>query len=193
MISRFSQLFLALTTVTPLLLSIAVVLLLLYPSGYCCAWADLINLLVVPDSFYWWVANIFIMVFIVSWIWTYVFLGRLLEEKRCVKTITLFKLQPCNNSNMLPVVAMLPPWLTLVWKNDAKIVLTITIAMSLIVSYILSRQGYSSLIILLCGYKLYEGENSNGMKMKLLSRRVWRNHKDIREIAIISDNFALII
>ena len=193
MISRVSQLLLAFTTVTPLLLSIAVVLIILYPSGYCCAWVDLINLLVVPGSFYWWVPNIFIVFFIATWIWAFVFLGRLSKGKRCVKSITLSELQPSGNSNILPVVAMLPPWVTLVLKNDAMIVLTITSILSIVVTFILSRQGYMSLILLLCGYRLYEGTNTNGMKMKLLSRRVWRNHRDIKNIALLSDNFAQII
>ena len=193
MISRFSQLLLAFTTVTPLLLSIAVVLILLYPSGFFCGWADLFNLLIVPCSIYWWVSNLLIVVFIVSWIWTFFFLGRLSRGKKCVRTITLSNLQHHTNNNILPVMAMLPPWATLVMKNDAMIVLTLSIALSLVVSYILSRQGYLSLVFLLCGYRLYEGENSNFMKIKLLSRRVWRNHKDIRNIVLLSDNFALII
>lgn len=196
MISRFNQLFLALTTVTPLLLSIAIVLILLYHSNYCCAWADLINLLTVPDSIYWWAPNIFIVLFVASWIWTFVFLGRLSEGKRCVKSISLSHLQPCANNNLLPLVSMLPPWLTLIFKNEVMmvwIVLIMTVVISLVISYVLSRQGYLSLILLFCGYRLYDGENTNGMKIKLLSRRVWRNHRDVRYIALLSDNFALIV
>ena len=121
------------------------------------------------------------------------FLGRLTKGKRCVKSISLSILQPCGNNNILSVIAMLPPWVTLILKNDALIVLTMTSILSIIVTFILSRHGYLSLILMLCGYRLYDGENINGMKMKLLSRRVWRNHKDVRNIALLSDNFALII
>lgn len=193
MISRFSQLILAFTTVTPLLLSVAVVLILLYPSGYYCGWEDLGEMWIVPVSLYWWMPNILFVAFMVSWIWTYIFLGRLAKGKRCVMSITLSNLQYHTINNILPVVAMLPPWVTLVIKNDAIIVLTMTVTLSLVVTYILSRQGYSSLIFLMCGYRLYEGTNTNGMKIKLLSNRVWRNYKDIREVALLSDNFAQII
>ena len=192
MISRFNQLFLALTTVTPLLLSVAIVLILLYPSGYWCGWVDLINLSGIPDSIYWWLTNIFILLFFISWRRAFVFLGRLSEGKRCIKSITLSDLQPYGN-NILTVVSMLPPWLTLFWEHNVMIVLIMTFLLSIVVTYILSRQGYLSLIFLFCGYRLYDGTNTNGMKMKLLSRRVWRNHKDVRDIVLISDNFALII
>ena len=91
------------------------------------------------------------------------------------------------------MVALLPPWVTLVLNNDAMIVLTMTSLLSLVVTFVLSRQGYLGLILMLCGYRLYEGVNENGMKMLLLSRRVWRNHQDVRKIAMLSDNFALIL
>lgn len=193
MISRFSQLLLAFTTVTPLLLSIAVVLILLYPFGYCCGWEVLIHQQTIPYSFYWWVPNLFVVLFIVPWIWTKFFLGRLSKGTRSVRSITLSNLQPCSDKNILSVVALLPPWVTLVLNNDAMIVLTMTSLLSLVVTFVLSRQGYLGLILLLCGYRLYEGVNANGMKMLLLSRRVWRNHQDVRKIAMLSDNFALIL
>ena len=193
MISRFSQFSLAFTTMAPLLLSIAVVLIVLYPWGYCCGWMDLLNQLIIPDSFYWWVPNLIIVLFIVSWIRTFFFLGKLSKGTRCVRSITLSNLQPCNDRNILSVVALLPPWVTLFLKNDAMIVLTMTSFLSLVVTFVLSRQGYFSIILLLCGYRLYEGLNTNGMKMLLLSRRVWRNHQDVRKIAMLSDNFALIL
>lgn len=73
------------------------------------------------------------------------------------------------------------------------VTLVSTILVSFGLAYFVSRQGYTSLIFLLCGYKRYEGENINGMKIQLLSKRIWRNHKDIRRIVMLSDNFALIV
>ena len=94
---------------------------------------------------------------------------------------------------MLPVVAMLPPWITLLLKDEAMVVLVSTILVSLGIAFFVSRQGYTSLLFLLCGYKRYEGENLNGMKIQLLSKRIWRCHKDIRRIVMLSDNFALVV
>ena len=94
---------------------------------------------------------------------------------------------------MMPAVAMLPPWVTLLLKDEAMVVLVSTILVSLGIAYFVSRQGYTSLIFLLCGYKRYEGENLNGMKIQLLSKRIWRSHKDIHRIVMLSDNFALVV
>lgn len=93
----------------------------------------------------------------------------------------------------MPAVAMLPPWVTLLLRDEAMVILVSTILVSFGLAYFVSRQGYTSLIFLLCGYKRYEGENINGMKIQLLSKRIWRNHKDIRRIVMLSDNFALIV
>ena len=93
----------------------------------------------------------------------------------------------------MPAVAMLPPWVTLLLRDEAMVILVSTILVSFGMAYFVSRQGYTSLIFLLCGYKRYEGESINGMKIQLLSKRIWRNHKDIRRIVMLSDNFALIV
>ena len=106
MISRFNQLLLAFTTVTPLLLSIAIVLILLYSSGYINAWSDLFQHEAIPNSSYWWVSNIFVLIFVASWIWTKHFLNGLMKRKRGVKSITLSSLQNKPLNNLLPVVAM---------------------------------------------------------------------------------------
>ena len=193
MISRLNQLLLAFTMVTPLLLSIAVVLVCLYPSGYGCEWSDLIYLGMIPKSLYWWIPNIFIIIFLVSLLLTRRYLKRLMTQKRGERSITLKSLQNTTINNLLPIVAMLPPWVTLLLKDESLVILVSTILVSLGLAYLVSRQGYTSLIFLLCGYKRYEGENINGMKIQLLSKRIWRSHKDIRRIVMLSDNFALIV
>lgn len=193
MISRFNQLLLAFTIVTPLLLSIAIVLVCLYSSGYGCEWSGLICLGIIPKSLYWWIPNIFVLVFLSSLFWAKWFLKKLIIQKRGERSIILTSLQNTTTNNMLPVVAMLPPWITLLLKDEAMVVLVSTILVSLGIAFFVSRQGYTSLIFLLCGYKRYEGEILNGMKIQLLSKRVWRCHKDIRRIVMLSDNFALVV
>ena len=193
MISRLNQLLLAFTMVTPLLLSIAVVLICLYPSGYGCEWSDLICLGIIPKSLYWWIPNIFVLIFFVSLYCTRRYLKRLMIQKRGERSITLKSLQNTTINNLMPAVAMLPPWVTLLLRDEAMVTLVSTILVSFGLAYFVSRQGYTSLIFLLCGYKRYEGENINGMKIQLLSKRIWRNHKDIRRIVMLSDNFALIV
>ncbi len=194
MISRFNQLLLAFTIVTPLLLSIAIVLVCLYSSCYGCEWSDLICLGIIPKSLYWWIPNIFVLVFLLSLFWTKWFLKKLIILKRGERSIILKSLQNTTTNNiLLHVVAMLPPWITLLRKEEAMVVLVITILVSLGIAFVLSRQGYTSLIFLLCGYKRYEGENLNGMKIQLLSKRIWRSHTDIRRIVMLSDNFALVV
>lgn len=194
MISRFNQLLLAFTTVTPLLLSIATVLILLYPSEYINAWGDLLQREAVSNSSYWWVSNIFVLIFVASWIWTKRFLNGLMKKKKGVKSITLSSLQNKPLNNLLPVVAMLPPWIMLIMRDEwltAVMVMSIIVALAL--AYVISRQGYTSLTCLLCGYKVYEGQNTNGMRIHLLSKRTWGNYKDIHDIVLLSDNYALIV
>ena len=193
MISRFNQLLLAFTIITPLLLSIAIVLVCLYSSGYGCEWSDLICLGKIPMSLYWWIPNIFVLVFLSSLFWTKWFLKKLIKQKRGERSIILTSLQNTITNNVLPIVAILPPWITLLMKDEAMVVLVSTILVSLGIAFFVSRQGYTSLIFLLCGYKRYEGENLNGMKIQLLSKRIWRCHKDIRRIVMLSDNFALVV
>ena len=193
MISRFSQFILASTTVTPLLLSIAMVIILLYPSGYVCGWIDLLYEGVIPSGGYWWLATIFILLFVISWIWTGWFLWRLKIRHRGAKTISLSSLQFQTFGNMMSVVTILPPWLTLLMRNEATIIMTMTVLISIVITYIMSKQGYSSLIFMLWGYKRYEGQNVNGMKIQLLSKRIWRNPNDIRTIVLLSDNFGLVL
>lgn len=194
MISRFNQLILAFTTVMPLLLSIAIVLILLHSSEYISMWSDLLQRGSTPNSGYWWVSNIFVLSFVVLWIWTKHFLNGLIVHKRGIKSITLSSLQNKTINNLLPVVTMLPPWLMLIMKNELlTTVMVMSIIVALILTYVISRQGYTSLIFLLCGYKVYEGQNTNGMKIQLISKRIWRNYKDIRTIILLSDNFALIV
>ncbi|MBO4531378.1 MAG: hypothetical protein J5767_12165 [Paludibacteraceae bacterium] len=193
MISRFSQLSLAFTTVTPLLFSIAVVIIILYPSGYMCGWLDLFCQRVPPNSGYWWAVTLFILLFMYSWIWTIWFLNRQNRRKRETRTIMLSSIQYQTMGNILPVVAMLPPWLTLLLKDEVMLVMTMTAILSLVITCVMSRQGYSSLIFLLCGYKRYEGQDKNGMKIQLLSRRTWRNSRDVRTVILLSDYFSLVI
>lgn len=193
MVSRLNQLLLVFTMVTPLLISIAVVLVCLYPSGYGCEWSDLICLEIIPKSLYWWIPNIFVLLFMVSLFWTRRYLKRLMTQKRGERSISLKSLQNTTINNLMPAVAMLPPWVTLLLKDEAMVILVSTILVSLGLAYFVSRQGYTSLIFLLCGYKRYEGENINGMKIQLLSKRIWRSHKDIRSIVMLSDNFALVV
>lgn len=194
MISRFKQLLLAFTTVTPLLLSIAIVLILLHSSEYIDSWGDLFQYGIIPNCSYWWVSDIFILVFVTSWIWTKHFLNGLMESKRGMKSITLSSLQNKPLNNLLPVVAMLPPWIMLIIRDKwLTVVMVMSILLALTLTYIISKQGYSSLIFLLCGYKVYEGQNTNGMEIQLISKRIWRNYKDIRNVILLSDNFALIV
>ncbi len=193
MISRFNQLLLAFTTVTPLLLSIAVVSVCLYPSGYGCAWSDLVCFGTIPMSIYWWIPTVFISMFMASWIWTGWLLKQIMKERRGELSITLSSLQNTSSNNLLPVIAMLPPWVTLLQRDQAELVLIVTVLLSIAIAYYVSRQGYISLIFLMCGYKFYEGVNKNGMKLQLLSKRTWRNHKDISRIVMLSDNFALVL
>ena len=147
----------------------------------------------IPKSLYWWIPNIFIIIFLVSLLLTRRYLKRLMTQKRGERSITLKSLQNTTINNLLPIVAMLPPWVTLLLKDESLVILVSTILVSLGLAYLVSRQGYTSLIFLLCGYKRYEGENINGMKIQLLSKRIWRSHKDIRRIVMLSDNFALIV
>ena len=118
MISRFNQLLLAFTTVTPLLLSIAAVSVCLYPSGYGCAWSDLVCFGTIPMSIYWWIPTVFISMFMASWIWTGWLLKQIMKERRGELSITLSSLQNTSSNNLLPVIAMLPPWVTLLQRSS---------------------------------------------------------------------------
>lgn len=194
MISRFKQLLLAFSAITPLLLSIALVLILLNPSNYVDGWVGVFTGGTISQSVEWWCITGFITVFFSSWVLTGSFLGKLKKTKRGIRTISLASLQYKTINNWILVITMLPPWLTLLMKDDLMtICLTMTIIISLVITIIISRQGYSSLIFLLCGYRRYEGENSNGMKIQLLAKRVWKNAKDVHNIVQLSDNFALIV
>lgn len=115
-------------------------------------------------------------------------------NKRGKKTITLASLQNKPLNNLLAVIAMLPPWIMLVMKEEMVMtIMVISIIVSLVLAFVISKQGYTSLICLLCGYKVYEGQNINGMKMLLVSKRTWASHKDIHDIVLLSDSFALIV
>lgn len=194
MISRFNQLLLAFSIVSPLFLSIAVVLILLNPSNYFHEWCDMFTDGTIPRCVVWWCISFFIIAFIASWIWTKVFLRKLLKTKNGKKTISLASLQYEAINNWLPIITMLPPWLTLLMKEDlVMLCLTMTIIISLFIMFVLSRQGYLSLVFLLCGYRRYTGENINGMKIQLLTDRVWKNAKDIHNIVQLSDNYVLVV
>ena len=193
MISRFSQLILASTVTTPLLLSISAVVIFLYPGGYGCGWMDLLAEGEVPTSFLWWVPTILLIVSVTSAIYTCRLLKRLARNKRGVKTIILSSLQPQKTGNILQCFALLPPWLTFLFRKELILVLVFSIVISLVITLVISRQGYSSLIFSLLGYKSYEGKNRNGMSITLISKRSWKTHTDIREIIPLTDNLALII
>lgn len=194
MISRFSQLSLAFTTVTPLFLSIAMVIIFPIFPAYMGEWKNLFFHGIITCSVSWWTSTIFILLFVYSWVWTGWFLGRLKKQKSGTRTITLSSLQYQPICDLLPMVSLLPPWLSLLSRNEVMIVIIVIITIvALIITYCMSRQGYSSLVFLLCGYLRYEGQDRNGMKIQLLSRRTWRNYRDIRTIYLLSDNFALVI
>lgn len=194
MISRFNQLLLAFSVVSPLFLSIAGVLILLNPSNYIRGWCGLFTDGTIPICVGWWCTNLFIIAFIASSIWTCAFLRKLLKTRKGKKTISLASIQYKAINNWLPIIAMLPPWLTLLMKDDLiMICLTMTIILSLVITVVISRQDYTSIIFLLCGYRRYEGENIKGMKIQLLTDRVWKNAKDIHEIVQLSDNFVLVL
>lgn len=194
MISRFNQLLLAFTAVSPLLLSIAIVLILLNPSGYVNGLCLLFTSGTIPDDCAWWIVSVLIILFITSWIWTGRFLGKLMKSKRGVRSVTLSSLQHKPLNNLIPFFMMLPPWLTLFMRNDLIIIcLTMTVVLSLAITFVISRQGYSSLFFFLCGYTRYEGEDINGMRIQLLTNRTWRNAKDIHNIVFLSDTFALVV
>lgn len=193
MISRFNQFLLASTMTTPLLLSIAVVVITLYPSGYGCGWVDLISRSEIPTNILWWLPTSFILLFLLSVFETYRIFHGLLNKRRGKNTITLSSLQPLQMNNVLQFFTLLPPWLTFMFKRDLILMLILAIVFSLVFTYILSRQGYSSLIFGLLGYRTYEGKNRNGMNITLLSKRAWNSHADIRHIVPLSDSLALIV
>lgn len=193
MISRFSQLSLAFTTVTPLLLSVAIVLVIMNPSAYCDCWVGVINFRAIPEDFNWWAASILILVFFVSFLWTKWFLNRIERIRHGLITIRLSSLQYSPISSILQLFTILPPWGTLLLKNNLKIVLVLAVLLSLAITYAISKQGFGSLMFSLCGYRRFEGTNINGMKIQLLSRRNWKNTDDIRSVIVLNDNFALIV
>ena len=193
MISRFHQLLLALTTVTPLFLSIAIVLIVINPSGYACAWFDLFKHGILPDRLYWWVSTISIFVFFASWIWTNAFLHKLEKTQKNAKTIKLESIQYLSIGSIIPVFALFPPWLTFLMNKEIRVLVIITVLTSLAIVFIVSKQGYTSLVFLLCGYKRYEGRGANGMNIHLLTRKAWGNPGDIRSIVPLSDNLVLIV
>ena len=184
---------LAFTTMTPLLFSIAIVIILLYPSDYERGWAEFFCDKTIPKDGFWWIATLFILLFTASWIWSSWFLGRLKKRKRGIKTITLSSLQYHSSGNFLSMLNILPPWITLFVKDDVIVLISMTAMLSLIITYVMSRRGYSSLIFLLSGYRMYEGEDRNKMKIQLLSKRMWRSTRDIQNIVFLSDNFALVV
>ena len=193
MISRYNQFVLASSMTSPLLLSIAVVVISLYPSGYGCGWIDLISKGEIPTSYLWWFPTILVLMFLASAFGTYRILLKLLRNRRSIKTITLSSLQLMQLGNILQFFTLLPPWLTFMFKKDLMLVLVLSTFISFVLTSILSRQGYSSLIFGLLGYRTYEGKNRNGMNITLLSKRAWNNHTDIRHIILLTDSLALIV
>lgn len=193
MISKFNQFILASTVTTPLLLSIGAVVIFLYPEGYGCGWIDLFAEGELPSSRLWWIPTILIILFVTSTFYTYRLLKSLMRSRRGVKTITLSSLQPQKTGNILQCFAMLPPWLTFLFRKELMMVMLFCIIISLVITLVISRQGFSSLIFSLLGYKAYDGKNRNGMLITLISKRDWKNHTDICEIIPLTDNMALIV
>ena len=118
MISRYNQFVLASSMTSPLLLSIAVVVISLYPSGYGCGWIDLISKGEIPTSYLWWFPTILVLMFLASAFGTYRILLKLLRNRRSIKTITLSSLQLMQLGNILQFFTLLPPWLTFMFKKD---------------------------------------------------------------------------
>lgn len=113
MISRYKQLILATTVMSPLLLSIAIVVIALYPSEYGNGWVDLFAHFKTP-GFVWVMVNVFIIIFIYTFFATRSILINA-KNNKAMKSIKLQSLQP-KMVNVLQIIAMLAPWASLIFK-----------------------------------------------------------------------------
>lgn len=193
MISRYNQHILSSTVVSPLLLSIAIVVIALFPSDYWNCWVDLFIHFKMP-GFVWIMVNVFLVVFIYTFFATRSILNNAKRDKS-TKSIKLQSLQP-KTTNVLQIIAMLAPWTTLIFKGaDTPVVaiLIIIAVVALTMCIAMSRHGYSSLVFVFLGYNCYEGKNVNGTPITLLSKRHWNNAADISKIVPLTDEMALIV
>ena len=194
MISKFDKLILATTVVSPLLLSLAIVVIALYPTEYTSAWADLLCDNKTP-GLVWMMVNAFIFVFLFSLLGTVCILSRSIKNRKAVKSIRMTSLQP-KTFNVSQVIAMMAPWATLLFKGeDSPVVaiLILTAAIALVICIVLSNHGYISLVIMLLGFNCYEGRTANGMSITLLSKRQWGSASDICQIVPLTNEMALIV
>lgn len=194
MLSGFNRSLMSLTIVSPLLLSFAIVVITRSPSDYFSGWSILLAGLQVPD-FTWWMVHLFILVFCITLFVTRSILCRKANRKDEAKSISLSSLQP-KTFNVWQVVAMLAPWITVIYKGDDVPVNTILIiagVIALVTCIYFFNLGYNSLIFTLLGYTCYDGKNRNNMPITLLSKRHWRNAADVREIVELTPEMALII
>lgn len=193
MISRYKQLILATTIMSPLLLSIAIVVIAIYPSEYGDGWVDLFAHFKTP-GFVWIMVNVFIIIFIYTFFATRSILNNA-KNNKSMKSIKLQLLQP-KTVNVLQIIAMLAPWATLIFKGENSPVVAILIiiaVVALVISLLQSRHGYSSLVFALLGYNCYEGKNVNGMSIMLLSKRQWANAANISQIVSLTNEMALVV
>lgn len=193
MISRLNQILIASATVAPLLFTIGIVMILKYPSGYYCGWVDLFRDGLFPNRVIWWIPTFLILFTLVLLICVKHFLDSLFKSKRGCKSLKLSNLALSKSLNYLQLVALLPPWLTFLLRKEQIIVLFLSVALYLILVFIVSKQGCSNIIYRLIGYKIYEGINSNGMPITLLSNRSWHNPNDIRRIVLLAESLALVV
>ena len=194
MLSRFSRSLMSLTIVSPILLSLAIVVIIKSPSDYISGWSILLSGHQVPD-FKWWMVHLFILVFFITLFAAVCILRRKSNRKSEAKSITLSSLQP-KVINVLQVVAMMAPWLTFLFKGEDvpfNTILMIAGVLALVACIVFSNLGYNSLIFALLGYFCYDGKNKNNMSITLLSKRHWRNVTDVREIIELTPEMALIV
>ena len=193
MISRFNQHILSSTVVSPLLLSISVVVIALYPSEYWNGWVNLFGHFKMP-GFVWLMVNVFFIVFFYTFFATKSILSNS-KNSKSVKSIKLQSLQP-KTMNVLQIITMLAPWTTLIFKGENSPVVAILIivaVVALIISIVQSRHGYFSLIFVFLGYVCYEGKNVKGMSITLLSKRQWSKAADISQIVPLTNEMALVV
>ncbi len=194
MISRYNQVILATTVVSPLLLSIAIVVIALFPSEYGNGWADLFSHFKIP-GFVWITVNVFIIIFFYTFFATKCILRSNSKNNKSIKSIKLKSSQP-KTVNVLQIIAMLAPWATLLFKGGEVPIVAILIVIgviALVMIIALSKHGYASLVFTLLGYNCYEGRNVNGMFIMLLSKRHWGNVADISQIVLLTNEMALIV
>lgn len=193
MISRFKQLILASTMILPLLLSIGLVVVIKYPSGYFCGWTDWCEQGDIPNNYLWWLPTLCCIIIIVITIWTICILNGLRKSRRGARSIILSSLQYRQPDILYQFLSLVPSWLPLFFDKNTEYVLIITTIISLILVFYISEQGYVSCVFYILGYKVYEGRNRNETTMLLLSRRVWNNPADVCNIIPLADNLSLII